>query len=219
VRDAGWRRPPSSRASSWPVGLARGYVTRRLKARRNLSGVVELAQVIIGTVCPVTCADEYLRRMVDASQVMSSDSLWVWRDHRIALGLNSTRLSRRCVSDFLSETAQHVLAVSGTVYGHGECEGLLTGDVAQRYQQEPRCLIEAAVDTWGFQETLGKLSGSFVVAFWDKREGILQIARDRLGKSPLYYGWIGEAFVFSSTIRAFEGYPSAKTVRYDQTQP
>ena len=54
-----------------------------------------------------------------------------------------------------------------------------------------RCDTEAVIhawESWG-PECLQHLSGMFAFALWDRRQQeVLFVARDRLGKKPLYYG-------------------------------
>ena len=47
-----------------------------------------------------------------------------------------------------------------------------------------------------------KLNGMFAIALWDSRKKILILARDRVGKKPLYYTMIGKSILFASEIKA-----------------
>src|SRR3546814_15011248 len=47
----------------------------------------------------------------------------------------------------------------------------------------------------------------FAFALWDRYERKLVLCRDRVGKKPLYYGWLGDSFVFASELRALRAHP------------
>lgn len=47
-----------------------------------------------------------------------------------------------------------------------------------------------------------QLRGMFALALWDERRQRLVLARDRIGKKPLYYTWDGRRLVFGSEIKA-----------------
>ena len=43
----------------------------------------------------------------------------------------------------------------------------------------------------------------FSIALCDKNSKNLFLSRDRIGEKPLYYGWQGDAFLFSSELENF----------------
>jgi asparagine synthase (glutamine-hydrolysing) len=60
----------------------------------------------------------------------------------------------------------------------------------------------------------------FAFALWDRRERVLHLGRDRLGEKPLYYGWMGDAFVFASELKALRPHPAfTSRVRRDALVP
>lgn len=52
-----------------------------------------------------------------------------------------------------------------------------------------------------------KLNGMFAIALWDKNTGDLILARDRMGKKPLYYYFDGKEVVFASELKSIMAYP------------
>jgi len=69
----------------------------------------------------------------------------------------------------------------------------------------------ACCEAWGLGETLKLTVGMFAIALWDIQNRTLQLARDRFGEKPLYYGWTGagenSAFIFGSELKALRAYP------------
>jgi len=63
---------------------------------------------------------------------------------------------------------------------------------------------------WG-PRLFGRLRGMFALALWDRRSRRLVLARDRIGKKPLYYAPPGnatpQAFLFASEIKALLAWP------------
>ena len=65
----------------------------------------------------------------------------------------------------------------------------------------------ASIDEWGLENTLTKVKGMFAIALWDKSSKNLYLSVDRIGEKPLYYGWVGEQFVFSSELKSIKWFP------------
>jgi asparagine synthase (glutamine-hydrolysing) len=52
------------------------------------------------------------------------------------------------------------------------------------------------------ERAFDRLRGMFAIAIWDAPRGRLVLARDRVGKKPLYYAQTGDRFVFASETKA-----------------
>lgn len=55
---------------------------------------------------------------------------------------------------------------------------------------------------------LSRLDGMFAFALWDAPKKRLVMARDRLGKKPLYWSQQKDNFVFASELKALKSYPN-----------
>ncbi len=56
-------------------------------------------------------------------------------------------------------------------------------------------------------EVFSKLSGMFAIALYDSRKNILFLARDRMGKKPLYWQNNGRSFIFGSELKVLMKHP------------
>jgi asparagine synthase (glutamine-hydrolysing) len=59
---------------------------------------------------------------------------------------------------------------------------------------------------WG-PKIFSRLRGMFALGIWDRRSQRLVLARDRIGKKPLYYAPSAEVFLFGSEIKALLAWP------------
>src|SRR5207247_1762677 len=57
---------------------------------------------------------------------------------------------------------------------------------------------------------LDRLDGMFALAIWDGRRRRLLLARDRVGKKPLYYASRSGVFAFGSEIKALLEHPAVQ---------
>jgi len=54
------------------------------------------------------------------------------------------------------------------------------------------------------------LNGMFALALWDRPRGRLVLARDRMGKKPLYYAQFDGVFLFGSQLKALMAHPACE---------
>lgn len=57
-------------------------------------------------------------------------------------------------------------------------------------------------------EMFSALNGMFAIALYDRKKGIVILARDRLGKKPFFYWYSGGKLAFASEIRALRRLPA-----------
>lgn len=106
-----------------------------------------------------------------------------------------------------SATGRHVIAFNGEIYNHKGLRAELEGQGAHfRSSSDTEVLIEA-IARWGVEAACRKLVGMFAFAVWDADADCIWLARDRIGKKPLYYSDAGRGFVFASELKAFWQFP------------
>lgn len=151
--------------------------------------------------------------MGDALVHRGPDDSGVWADASAGIALAHRRLSILDLSPLghqpmTSADGRYVLAYNGEVYNFAELRAELEAlGHGFRGHSDTEVLL-AAITEWGFDETLQRSNGMFAIALWDRAERCLWLARDRVGKKPLYYGWAGETLVFGSELKALWQHPA-----------
>lgn len=155
-----------------------------------------------------------LRAMARSVAHRGPDSEGFWFDERSGLALAHRRLSILDLSPagaqpMTSAHGRYVLVFNGEIYNHRELRRQLTAAGAApawRGHSDTETIL-AAIEHWGIEAALKRLLGMFALALWDGRAQRLTLARDRMGEKPLYYGRIGQDFVFGSEIKALRAFP------------
>jgi asparagine synthase (glutamine-hydrolysing) len=142
------------------------------------------------------------------------DDVGFWVDRRQGFGLAHRRLSFIDLSPaghlpMLSACGRYVIAFNGEIYNHSEIRNELEQRglaPSWRGHADTEVLLAALIN-FGVDEALKRCVGMFAFALWDQAEGALVLARDRMGEKPLYYGTIGDTFLFASELKAFYRHP------------
>lgn len=130
------------------------------------------------------------------------DGEGVWGDDLIALGhrrLAIIDLSSAGKQPMLSADQNLVLVFNGEIYNYLELRLELSG--YPFHSNTDSEVILAAYQRWG-KECLTRLRGMFAFALWDRHRQELLLARDRLGKKPLYYFTDNRTLLFASELRS-----------------
>jgi len=93
------------------------------------------------------------------------------------------------------------IVFNGEIYNFQEVRSELQQKGHQFQTKSDTETILLAYVEWG-RECVTKLNGMFAFAIWNKNERQLFLARDRVGKKPLYYYWNGQTFSFASELKA-----------------
>jgi asparagine synthase (glutamine-hydrolysing) len=132
------------------------------------------------------------------------------RDSGIALGhrrLSIVDLSPHGHQPMTSPSDRYVIVFNGEVYNHMRLRSELEqAGYAFRGRSDTEVVL-AAIECWGAESALQRFIGMFAFALWDRRNRVLTLARDRIGKKPLYFGWVGSTFAFGSELKALKAIP------------
>jgi asparagine synthase (glutamine-hydrolysing) len=134
--------------------------------------------------------------------------LFVCAEQNIALAhqrLSIIDLSSEAHQPMSTADGRWTIVFNGEIYNYVELKRELADDVQFRTESDTEVLLEA-YRRWG-HDVLQKLRGPFAFAIWDKVERSLFIARDRVGKRPLYYSWDETDFAFASELKALRALP------------
>lgn len=162
-----------------------------------------------------TLIDETGRRMLDTLRHRGPDAGHLWQDPDLPLLLGHSRLSIIDLSPcgaqpMVSRSGRYVISYNGEIYNFRKLQdALLQKGVAFQGHSDTEILLEA-ISYWGLTAALEKISGMYALALWDRQEKKLHLARDPMGKKPLYAGYIGKNPVFASELKAFHAYDAAK---------
>jgi asparagine synthase (glutamine-hydrolysing) len=106
-----------------------------------------------------------------------------------------------------SNSGRYVIVFNGEIYNYRAIQAELTaaGD-SFRGGSDTEVML-AAIERWGLESAVKRFIGMFAFALFDRRDQILHLVRDRLGKKPLYYGWDRGVFYFASELKALLAHP------------
>jgi asparagine synthase (glutamine-hydrolysing) len=154
-----------------------------------------------------------LDAMTDALAHRGPDDRGTWTDADAGIALGHRRLSIIDLSadghqPMFSASQRYVIAFNGEIYNYRELSAELMRIGKQFRGHSDTEVLLAAIETWGLDEALRRSNGMLAFALWDREERRLYLARDRIGKKPLYYGWLGNTLVFSSELKSFFAHPS-----------
>lgn len=145
-----------------------------------------------------------VKKMTQAIQHRGPDDVGLFTDKGISLGhrrLSIIDLSKKGHQPMFSEDSDAVIVFNGEIYNYP----FLKQDLEKKgYSFKSSSDTEAILQ--GYSEyglgVLNRLDGMFAFALWDKSKKELILARDRIGKKPLYYYQKGKEFAFASEIKA-----------------
>lgn len=150
----------------------------------------------------------------------NDSGIWEKQKAEYGVGFAQRRLAILDLSELghqpmVSSDGKVVITYNGEVYNFIQLR-----DELKRlgYQFKSNCdteIIIAAYQQWDC-DCFAKLNGMFAIAIYDEEKDCVVLARDRVGKKPLYYYKKESDFVFASELKPIMKYPFfSKDINYN----
>src|SRR5271163_832990 len=165
--------------------------------------------LMAGASLPIREIEARLWRMIATLRHRGPDDEGVWTDRRAGLAharLSIIDLSPAGHQPMVSADGTAWITYNGEIYNFAEIRQELE---ALGYPFRSRSDTEVIVNGWQAwgPKVFSRLRGMFALAIWDRRSQRLILARDRIGKKPLYYAPTATTFLFGSEIKAVLAWP------------
>lgn len=160
---------------------------------------------IFGILNPVASgiSSEAAKNALDLLAERGPDDHGWYQDEQVMLGhrrLSVMDLSSAGRQPIANEDESVWIVFNGEIYGFRELRAELE-DRGHRFRSNADTeVILHGYEEWG-RGVLDRIDGMFAFAIWDRPAGRLFLARDRLGKKPLFVARRGSGFAFCSQIR------------------
>ncbi|MGH7495702.1 MAG: asparagine synthase (glutamine-hydrolyzing) [bacterium] len=150
-----------------------------------------------------------LQEMCRLLDYRGPDDEGVYVDDQVALGhrrLSIIDLSPAGHQPMSTAEGALWITFNGEIYNFLELRKELEGRGCRFRTRSDTEVILKAYEIFG-ENCLQYLNGMFAFAIWDRPRRRLLLARDRLGKKPLYYYHQGERLIFASEMKAILALP------------
>lgn len=178
----------------------------------GINGIFNFSSQQIGN------GDELICEMNRCVAHRGPDDKGQWSDASKGIYLGQQRLS---IIDLSPGGHQPMLNVKGNaivfngeLYNYKELRALLPD---YKFKSESDTEIMLELYSRKGHASLKHFNGMFAFAFWDNAKEQLMIARDRVGKKPLYYTTVNGVFAFASELRSLLTLPWIKAESDDES--
>ena len=155
--------------------------------------------------------NEDLKRMIESIHHRGPDFQGISLIENIGLAharLSIIDLSPDANQPFFSADKSVAITFNGEIYNYISLKEELTktGKYSFRTHSDTEVLVYLYMEHG--EEMLKKIHGMFALGIYDFRKKQLLLAKDRMGKKPLYYSVAGDTIVFASELKAIIQHPN-----------
>jgi asparagine synthase (glutamine-hydrolysing) len=144
-----------------------------------------------------------LERMCAALEHRGPDSRGLHIDAGVGLGIQRLRVIDLATGDqpIYNEDGSIVVVLNGEIYNYRDLRAELEHS-GHRFTTRSDTEVIAHLYEEDGPDLVHRLHGMFGLAVWDNKRRRLLLARDRIGKKPVYYAQLGEELSFASELGA-----------------
>src|SRR5262245_58200574 len=167
---------------------------------------------IAGYTCRAGGDERLLRRMAEPLQRRGPDAEGYLLDGPVALGHRRLKIIdlEGGSQPLPNEDATVWTVFNGEVYNFATLRVELEALGHRFATRSDTEVVVHAYEQWG-DDCFLRFNGMFALAIWDRPRQRLVLARDRIGKKPLYFSTSGGELVFGSELKALEQHPGVDT--------
>ncbi len=149
-------------------------------------------------------SEKLIIEMRDIMRSRGPDDAGIYIDQYCGLGhrrLSIIDLSQAGHQPMGNENGTVQMAFNGEIYNFSQLRTRLES-LGHVFKSSTDCeTVIHGYEEWG-ESVFEKLNGMFALSIWDAKKGQLILAKDRVGKKPLFYHQSGSKVVFASDIKA-----------------
>lgn len=156
---------------------------------------------------------ELVERMSGAMTHRGPDDAGSWVDEHAGVALGFRRLAIIDLSanghqPMRSASGRYTIVFNGEIYNHASLRAALAASGAPPFRGHSDTEVAlAAFERWGVAGALPRFAGMFAIAVWDAHARALSLARDRMGKKPLFITALPGLVAFASELKALRHVP------------
>ena len=163
-------------------------------------------------------SDKKIRTMIKTLKHRGPDDTGFFSDKRASLGfarLSIIDLSKKGHQPMTNEDETIWIIFNGEIFNYQSIREKLDKKHKFKSKTDTEVIIHG-YEQWG-EKILDKLEGMFGLAIYDKKNDKIIIARDRIGKKPLFYYKNKEQLIFSSEFRSIIKIIPKQDIKLDET--
>lgn len=168
-----------------------------------------------GFISPNSFDNQYLNSMSKILSHRGPNDNGSYVDDMFNFNIAHNRLSiidlNKTGSQPMISNSGNVLVYNGEIYNYKKIRSEIIKEynITFKGQSDTEVLLYL-IDKKGVQKSLNIIDGMFSFCYYDNVDKKLYFVRDKMGEKPLYYGFNGSTFFFSSELKALHAHKSFK---------